>query len=86
MWDYYTSGKLNFIAHHVCTYEQYFNETRYDSNPFMSKASKGVMGIRAALMVLSGLPQRAHQVFATLARQQLNSSSAISLKMLAREW
>merc|ERR1712137_708774 len=61
------------------------NETRYETNPFISKASKGVLGIRAALMVLEGLPTRAHQVFSLLAEEQLQSNTGFSFKMLLRK-
>ena len=37
-------------------------------------------------MVLEGLPARAHQVFALLAEEQLQSNTGFSFKSLLRKW
>lgn len=50
------------------------------------KVCLGVLGIRAALMVLEGLPSRAHQVFSLLAEEQLQSNTGFSFKILLRKW
>jgi len=83
LWDYYMAGKYNFVWYETSTYEHYSHETRYESSIF-SRGTKGSLGIRAALMVLEGLPRKAHEVFRILASYQLKNSKGMVFQDLFR--
>ena len=77
------AGKFNFLWYETSTFAHYDHETRYESSIF-SRGTKGSLGIRAAIMVLEGLPRKAHEVFKILAQHQVKTSKGMIFQDLFR--